>query len=115
AVIATLEPGQFITTLSLDARFLAPAFPGRLVGHGRVMRRQGNLAFTVAELRNPDGAVVATGTATIRVLPFGVLGGRAREAARAQQTQGGPSEARLQRFHCGRVPVYGGPVARGRR
>src|SRR5262249_42692146 len=80
-VIATLEPGQFITTLSLDSRFLAPAFPGRLVGHGRVMRRQGNLAFPVAELRNPDGAVVATGTATIRVLPFGVLGGRAREAA----------------------------------
>ena len=81
AVIAMLEPGQSITTLSLDLRFLAPAFPGRLVGHGRVMRRHGNVAFAVAQLRNPDGAVVATGTATIRVVQFGVLGGRARKAA----------------------------------
>jgi uncharacterized protein (TIGR00369 family) len=37
ALLATLEPGQFISTLDLKASSLRPAFPGRLVGKGRVV------------------------------------------------------------------------------
>ena len=68
ALLATLEPGQFISTLDLNARFLRPAFPGRLVGRGRVVHRDGDIAFLEASLTNSDDAVVATATATARVI-----------------------------------------------
>jgi uncharacterized protein (TIGR00369 family) len=68
ALLATLEPGQFIATLDLKASFLRPAFPGRLVGRGRVVHREGDIAFLEASLTNSDEAVVATATATARVI-----------------------------------------------
>jgi uncharacterized protein (TIGR00369 family) len=68
ALLATLEPGQFISTLDLNARFLRTAFPGRLVGKGRVVHREGDIAFLEGSLTNSDEAVVATATATARVI-----------------------------------------------
>ena len=68
ALLATLEPGQFISTLDLNARFLRPALPGRLVGRGRVVHRDGDIAFLEARLTNSDDAVVATATATARII-----------------------------------------------
>lgn len=68
ALLATLEPGQFISTLDLNARFLRPAFPGRLVGRGCVVHRDGDIAFLEASLTDSDDAVVATATATARVI-----------------------------------------------
>ena len=70
ALLATLEPGQFISTLDLKASFLRPAFPGRLVGRGRVVHRDGDIAFLEASLTNSDEAVVATAAATARVIAF---------------------------------------------
>ena len=60
ALLATQEPGQFIATLDLKASFLRAAFPGRLVGRGRVVHREGDIAFLEASLTNSDEAVVAT-------------------------------------------------------
>ena len=68
ALLATLEPGQFISTLDLKASFLRPAFPGRLVGRGRVVHREGYIAFLEGSLTNSDDAVVATAAATARVI-----------------------------------------------
>jgi uncharacterized protein (TIGR00369 family) len=68
ALLATLEPGQFISTLDLNARFLRPAFPGRLVGRGRVVHREGDIAFLKGSLADLDEAVAATATATARVV-----------------------------------------------
>jgi uncharacterized protein (TIGR00369 family) len=68
ALLATLEPDQFISTLDLKASFLQRAFPGRLVGRGRVVHREGDIAFLEASLTNSDGAVVATAAATARVI-----------------------------------------------
>jgi uncharacterized protein (TIGR00369 family) len=68
ALLATLEPGQFISTLDLNARFLRPAFPGRRVGRGRVVHRDGDIAFLEASLTDADEAVIATATATARVI-----------------------------------------------
>jgi uncharacterized protein (TIGR00369 family) len=70
AFLATLEPGEFISTLDLKATFLRPAFPGRIVGRGRVVHRAGDLAFVEGSLLNPEGEIVATATSTIRVIPF---------------------------------------------
>jgi uncharacterized protein (TIGR00369 family) len=69
ALLATLEPNQFQSTLQLNVSFLRPVRPGRVVGRGRVVHRDGDLAFLEASLADADGAVIATATATARVIP----------------------------------------------
>ena len=71
ALLATLEPDQFQSTLQLNVSFLRPVRPGRLIGQGRVVHRDGDLVFLEASLLDGDGAVVATATATARVIPLG--------------------------------------------
>lgn len=70
ALLATLEPHQFQSTLELKTSFLQAVRPGRLVGTGRVVHRSGYIAHLDANLRAPDGSVVATATATARVIDF---------------------------------------------
>jgi acyl-coenzyme A thioesterase PaaI-like protein len=48
--------------------FLRPARPGRLIGRGRIVHRDGDLVFLEASLSDADGAVIATATATARVI-----------------------------------------------
>jgi uncharacterized protein (TIGR00369 family) len=68
ALLATLRPDQFQSTLELKASFLRPVRPGRIFSRGRVVHRVGDLAFLEAELANADGVVTATATATARVI-----------------------------------------------
>jgi uncharacterized protein (TIGR00369 family) len=68
ALLATLAPEEFQSTTGLSVSFLRPARPGRITGHGRVVHRDGDLAFLEASLRDSDGAVIATATATARVI-----------------------------------------------
>lgn len=68
AVLATLGPDQFQSTLQLNVSFLRPVRPGRLVGRGRVVHRDRDLAFLEASLVGADAAVIATATATARVI-----------------------------------------------
>lgn len=70
ALLATLPPTQFISTLELKATFLRPVRPCRLVGRGRVVHRVDDVAFLEATLSDPDGATIATATATARVIPL---------------------------------------------
>ena len=71
ALVATLEPDQFAPTLELKVNFLRPARPGRLVGIGRVVHRGGTIAFLAGELQDSDGRVLATATATARIVRLG--------------------------------------------
>jgi uncharacterized protein (TIGR00369 family) len=68
ALLATLEPDQFQSTSQLSVNFLRPVRPGRLLGRGRVVHRNGELAFLEASLHDARGVVVATATATARVI-----------------------------------------------
>ena len=68
ALMATLPDGEFAPTLELKVSFLRPAAPGRLVGTGRVVHRGGSIAFLEGELRDEAGAVLATATATARIV-----------------------------------------------
>jgi uncharacterized protein (TIGR00369 family) len=68
ALLATLEPEQFQSTLQINVNFLRPVRPGRLLGRGRVVHREGDLAFLEAELLDSGKAVIATATATARVI-----------------------------------------------
>jgi uncharacterized protein (TIGR00369 family) len=77
ALLATLEPDQFQSTLGLNVNFLRPVRPGRVVGKGRVVDRDGDLAFLEASLLDSRGTLIATATATARVIPLA----QARSAA----------------------------------
>ena len=77
ALLATLEPDQFQSTLALNVNFLRPVRPGRVVGKGRVVHREGDLAYLEASLIDAQGALIATATATARVIALE----RARSAA----------------------------------
>jgi uncharacterized protein (TIGR00369 family) len=77
ALLATLEPDQFQSTLDLNVHFLRPVRPGRLVGRGRVVHREADLAYLEASLLDGQGAIIATATATARIIPLD----RARSAA----------------------------------
>src|SRR5262245_56061671 len=77
ALLATLEPDQFQSTLQLNVNFLRPVRPGRVAGRGRVVHRDGDLAFLEASLVDAQGMLIATATATSRVIALD----RARSAA----------------------------------
>jgi uncharacterized protein (TIGR00369 family) len=67
-LVATLEPDQFAPTLELKVNYLRPAQPGPLVGSARVVYRGGTIAFLAGELCDPDGTLLATATATARIV-----------------------------------------------
>jgi uncharacterized protein (TIGR00369 family) len=68
ALLATLEPDQFQSTLGLNVNFLRPVRPGRLIGKGRVVHRDGDIAALEASLFDSDGTLIATSAATARVI-----------------------------------------------
>jgi uncharacterized protein (TIGR00369 family) len=68
ALLATLPPDQFQSTLQLSVSFLRPLRPGRVIGKGRVVHRVGDLVFLESSLHDGDGSTVATATA--RVIPL---------------------------------------------
>jgi uncharacterized protein (TIGR00369 family) len=68
ALVATLPEGQLAPTLELKVSFLRPARPGRLTGTGRVVHRGGSIAFLAGELRDEAGELLATATATARII-----------------------------------------------
>ncbi len=68
ALLATLEPDQFQSTLEMHVSFLRPVRPGRVVAKGRVVHRNGDLAFLEASLFDRQGGLIATATATARVI-----------------------------------------------
>jgi acyl-coenzyme A thioesterase PaaI-like protein len=69
ALLATLEPGEFQSTLELHTAFLRPVGPGRIGARGRIVHREGDLAHLAAELTDSAGRLVATATAVARVIP----------------------------------------------
>ncbi len=68
ALIATLEPDQFAPTVELKVNFVRSARPGRLVGTARVVHRGGTIAFLAGELHDEAGQLVATASATARIV-----------------------------------------------
>jgi len=68
ALLATLEPDEFQSTLEFKVSFFRPARPGRIIGKGRVVHREGELAFVEASLADADGLLLARASATARVI-----------------------------------------------
>jgi molybdopterin converting factor subunit 1 len=68
AAVAQLGPGHFAPTLELKVNFLRPVGPGRLVADGRVVHMGKSIAFLEGSLADEEGNVVATATATARIV-----------------------------------------------
>jgi len=68
ALVATLGPDQFAPTLELKVSFLRPAKVGTLLAEGRVVSKGSSIAFLSGELRDPEGELIATATATARIV-----------------------------------------------
>jgi uncharacterized protein (TIGR00369 family) len=68
ALICTLPPGHFAPTIELKVNFIKPAPLGVLIGEGRLVARGGTIAFLAGELRTAAGDLIATATATARIV-----------------------------------------------
>jgi acyl-coenzyme A thioesterase PaaI-like protein len=77
ALLATLPPDEFQTTLDLSVHFLRPARPGTLRGRGQIVDRDGDIVHLEASLIDADGVLLTTATATAKVIPLA----QARSAA----------------------------------
>jgi molybdopterin converting factor subunit 1 len=71
AAMAQLGAGRTVPTLELKVSFLRPTRPGRLVCDGRVVQMGKSVAFLEARLEDDEGNLVATATATARVVKLG--------------------------------------------
>ena len=71
AAVSQLGPGYFAPTLELKVSFLRPAGPGILVADGRVVHVGRSIAFLEGSLADEEGKVIATATATARVVKLG--------------------------------------------
>jgi uncharacterized protein (TIGR00369 family) len=76
AAAATLGGDAFCQTLELKTSFLRPARPGKLYGVGRVVHRGRDVVFMEARLEDAEGRVIATATATGRIIPLARPGGQ---------------------------------------
>lgn len=63
ALAAMLKRGEFAPTLNLNVNFVAPAKPGRIEGHGRVIRKGKRVCLLSAELTQDD-RLIASASAT---------------------------------------------------
>lgn len=74
ALATTAKPQEFGPTLELKVNFMRPAKPGTFIGTGWVVHRGNSVAFLQGDLRNDAGELVATATATARIVRVEVGG-----------------------------------------
>jgi uncharacterized protein (TIGR00369 family) len=68
AALSALGPGYAVPTLELKVSFLRPGRVGRLVADARVVHMGRSVAFLEGLLTDDDGNLIATSTATARVV-----------------------------------------------
>jgi uncharacterized protein (TIGR00369 family) len=67
-VAITLAPGQFPTTVEFKVCFLRPIRLGTVIGRARVVHRGEAMVFAEGDLRDLDDRLLATATATLRIV-----------------------------------------------
>jgi uncharacterized protein (TIGR00369 family) len=68
ALYAVLPVEQTAVTTNLNVSFLQPGHIGSFVAVGKLLSRDHRYAETSAELRNPEGVLVATAVAKLRII-----------------------------------------------
>lgn len=69
ALFTLLAAEDFAPTIEMKISFLRPARAGTLIAEGRVLHQTRSLAFLEGTLATEDGDLVATATATARIIP----------------------------------------------
>ncbi len=68
AVRSSLQPNQSPrATLEMKVNFIGAAEPGTLTAEGKLVHAGRSVAFAEGTLSAPDGSLVATGSATMRI------------------------------------------------
>ena len=68
ALFSLLDADQFAPTVEMKVNFLRPAVAGTLIAEGNVVHRTRSIAFLEGRLLAEDGSLLATATATARIL-----------------------------------------------
>jgi uncharacterized protein (TIGR00369 family) len=68
AVLTLVGPGQNCATISLEVQYTQRALGGEFICEGWVAFRAGRMAYTRADVKNPDGGLFATAQAAFRVI-----------------------------------------------
>ncbi len=68
AVMCTLGPGQIAPTLEIKSNFMRPGKPGKFIGEGRIRSQAAGVCFVEASLTSEAGQLVATASATARIM-----------------------------------------------
>ncbi len=69
AARSVVEQAKTQMTLEMKISYIQPAKAGKLTGKGRVLHKGRSIIFAEGSLMAEDGALVATGTSTWRILP----------------------------------------------
>jgi uncharacterized protein (TIGR00369 family) len=84
ALFTTLGAEDFAPTIEMKVNFVRPARPGTLIAEGRVVHQTRSLAFLEGTLATEDGDLIATATATARIMmAAGEVGENGAKAKRA--------------------------------
>lgn len=67
AILISSDAAVFPTSIELHVQFLAPAIPGPIIGHGRVIRIGKTIGFVEARLEDKDGGTIALARASVRL------------------------------------------------
>jgi uncharacterized protein (TIGR00369 family) len=71
SVLCTMGgPGHVVPTVSMNTQFLSPAKPGRIVGEGAVVKKGRSVAFMEGRLRDRDGRLLTTATASGQLMKW---------------------------------------------
>ncbi len=69
AVLLMTQGRSYSVTINLNVSFLSPARPGRLVGEAQVVQLGKTIAFVESRLSDCDQRLLATATASVRLVP----------------------------------------------
>ncbi|MEM1142957.1 MAG: PaaI family thioesterase [Pseudomonadota bacterium] len=68
ALATTFAPNEFAPTLEIKVSFVRAAKPGTLYGKGELLHRGSSIAFMEGELHDSSDRLIATATATARLI-----------------------------------------------
>jgi uncharacterized protein (TIGR00369 family) len=70
SVLCTVGPGHVVPTIDMNTHFLTPARPGRIVGEGAVVKKGRSISFMEGRLRDRDGRLLTTATASGQLMKW---------------------------------------------
>jgi uncharacterized protein (TIGR00369 family) len=76
AGMADLNGTHVLPTLEIKTSFMRPAFVGRLFGTGKLLHRGRDFVFLEGSLRDDDAKLIATATASARIIAYDELRAR---------------------------------------